>query len=80
MSGKEVADLARQNDICTFCGNNRQKDCHLGKDLSCQIENCPHKHNMLFCYRRSGILTQNQVKNSNSRTNVNDKKNSIIRN
>lgn len=59
LSGKEVSDIARKNDICTFCGLKRHKDCHVGKTLNCKMENCSLKHHILFCYKRPGKNNKN---------------------
>lgn len=59
LSGKEVSELARNNEICTFCGLKRHKNCHVGKALNCKIENCNLKHHILFCYKRQGKNNKN---------------------
>jgi len=53
--------LARKNDICTFCGLKRYKDCHKEITLNCKMENCQLKHHMLFCYKRYGKNDRNFI-------------------
>lgn len=80
MSGKEVSDLARKNNICTFCGHMKHKDCPAAKNLNCKIENCNFKHHILFCYKRVGknksqdIQRKNYVKRDGSFKNRNAEK------
>ena len=66
ISGQEVTKLARENNICTFCGYKRHKTCHADKNLSCKIEGCTYKHNILFCFRRKG---KDDKRSKNSRIN-----------
>lgn len=71
LSGREVSDAARKNEICTFCGLKRHKDCHVGKTLNCKIENCNLKHHILFCFKRAGKNNKNfsgfKTQNDNNR-------------
>jgi len=72
LSGKEVSDIARKNNICTFCGLKKHKDCHVGKTLNCKIENCNLKHHILFCYKRPGKNNNNANQYSKRNENNNN--------
>ena len=52
MSGKEVFDLAKANNICFYCGLPRHENCNLRDKLCCRI--CKENHYTLFCWKRKG--------------------------
>lgn len=64
LSGQEVTKLARENNVCTFCGYKRHKTCHAAKKLNCKIDGCKYKHHILFCFQRKGKTDQKRSSNN----------------
>ncbi|XP_070509166.1 uncharacterized protein [Chironomus tepperi] len=54
MSGKEVSEQAKINDMCTYCGQKKHFNCPNKSRLKCRMEGCSLNHHMMFCYKRKG--------------------------
>lgn len=80
LSGQEVSKLARDNNICTFCGYKRHAACHASRNLNCRLEGCNFKHHMLFCFRRKGKADKNVRSNHVNHKNMQKKKFHSVKN
>jgi hypothetical protein len=61
MSGKEVSEQAKVNNICTFCGQKKHFSCPNRNKLICKMEGCTLNHHMLFCYKRKSRNVENNA-------------------
>ena len=54
LDGKQVSNLARKNNICTFCGKNAHKPCPNSQKLKCKTPGCNLSHHALFLLQQKG--------------------------
>jgi hypothetical protein len=53
LNGRAVAELAKKNERCTYCGQERHFPCPFNKNIKCSLDNCGLKHHALYCYKRN---------------------------
>jgi hypothetical protein len=73
MDGKTVSNLAKLNNICTFCGQKQHRPCPFNSNLKCRVEGCGYLHHSLFCYKRKANtnLTNKKINDRPKSTNNN---------
>ena len=59
LDGKKVAQIARKNKICTYCGKPFHQPCPNNTKLKCNITGCNLNHHSMFCYSRKAKKAEN---------------------
>ena len=70
MDGRKVAEIAKKNGICTYCGRpwDTHKNCPTDNvNLKCRIEGCNFPHHSIFCYKRKPTENTPKERLSNDR-------------